>query len=303
MPIRYVRGVLGLVSFVLLSLVCLASGPSVGRAQAPSTAAGSEEKARACFRLGRAHYDNGNFAEAAVQFEEAYRISQRAALLYNIYLAYRDANDTPNAAEALRKYLALEKDIENRQQLESRLAALDRALAENPPPPTASAPPPSQTVTPAPLTPLGQAEPASGEAPPPSTAPEGATAASSSGGSGDILPIVLMGTGGAMVVGSVVTGMIALGKYGEWDDARQACTKARNCTALSTDRVSELDGIKSSGETLALVTDILMFGGLAVAGTGVVLFFVNRGQSSERAPSANLACGPSGCQGTWTAQF
>ncbi|HKU44545.1 MAG TPA: tetratricopeptide repeat protein, partial [Polyangiales bacterium] len=127
-----------------LVLFGLTSGAEPLAAQDGGVAAANEEAARAHFRLGRAHYDNGNFAQAAVEFEEAYRISQRAALLYNIYLAYRDANDTKNAAEALRKYLALEKNIENRGQLESRLAALDRSLVENPQPSAAAAPAPTQ---------------------------------------------------------------------------------------------------------------------------------------------------------------
>jgi tetratricopeptide (TPR) repeat protein len=153
MPIRYGLGLGLLLSFALSA--------AITHAQAAPSAAETEEQARAHFRLGRAHYDNGNFAQAAVEFEEAYRISQRAALLYNIYLAYRDANDTRNAAEALRKYLALEQNIENRGQLESRLAALDKSLQDNPSgetSPGTTAPPgtpaePAQPLTPVPAAP------------------------------------------------------------------------------------------------------------------------------------------------------
>jgi tetratricopeptide (TPR) repeat protein len=109
--------------FTFIALLVLAT-PSL------TQAAEGEEQARAHFRLGRAYYENGDFGKAATEFESAFRISQRPGLLYNIYLAYRDASDVPHAAEALRKYLELEKEVENRGQLTARLAAMDRALAE-----------------------------------------------------------------------------------------------------------------------------------------------------------------------------
>src|SRR5262245_23855602 len=206
---RYLSGLLGLLLFGLT----LSTGEV--RAEEGGTAAENEERARAHFRLGRAHYDNGDFAQAAVEFEEAYRISQRAALLYNIYLAYRDANDTRNAAEALRKYLAREKNIENRGQLESRLAALDRSLAENPQPSAAVAAAPNATPAAA-----AAAQPATPAEAAPLPAPEAAVAASEPAAAErpfPVVPVVLMGTGGAMILGSVVTGLMAVGKQGEWE--------------------------------------------------------------------------------------
>lgn len=286
---RYLASVLGL---LLLGLTF----PATEARAEGETAAENEERARAHFRLGRAHYDNGDFAQAAVAFEEAYRISQRAALLYNIYLAYRDANDTRNAAEALRKYLALEKDIENRGQLESRLAAMDRNLAENPQPSAAPvgaaaavAVQPAQPLTPAPT-----------DAAAPEAAPPGAVAASEAAPEKPfpVVPVVLMGTGGAMLVGSIVTGLMAVSKHSEWDQAKtEECNSSGVCNGMSEERAQELNDMKSSGETLALVTDILLFGGLAVAGTGAVLFFLTSGESApaESGAQAHVSCGPLSC--------
>lgn len=290
MPIRYALG-------VLTALLCVVISPAHAGAQAAPTAAETEEQARAHFRLGRAHYDNGNFAQAAVEFEAAYRISQRAALLYNIYLAYRDANDTRNAAEALRKYLLLEKDIENRGQLESRLAALDRSLEEEPPPGAVAAPGPAQPQTPAPAAPAPEAAVAPAPAAP-LAKPDAAAKPF------PIVPVVLMGTGGAMIATSVVTGLMVSSKQGEYDDARTACEKAENCGSLTRARVQELHDLKGSGETLALITDILLFGGVAVAGTGVVLFLLDQG-SEERPPSAtaSIACLPGRCGATLRGAF
>lgn len=310
MRLRYAFGLLGL-AFVL------AHTPAPAAAQA----AGAEEQARAHFRLGRAHYDNGNFAQAGAEFEEAYRISQRAALLYNIYLAYRDANDTRKAADALRKYLQLEKEIENRGQLQSRLAALDRALASEPPP-AAATPKPAPAPAPAPATPaLAQPKPpaplepstpapetAAAPAPEPVAAPEAATRESAPRGSSfPLIPAILMGTGGAMMATSIVTGLMAVSKSSEWSDARETCLRENNCATLRPAKVTELEGIKSSGQTLATVTDILLFGGMAVAGTGVVLWLIDLGTSGEsetpHSPVAGMGCLPGGCQASLRATF
>jgi tetratricopeptide (TPR) repeat protein len=302
MRLRYAFGLLGLV-------LGLAQVPATTRAQAAPSAATMEEQARAHFRLGRAHYDNGNFAQAGAEFEEAYRISQRAALLYNIYLAYRDANDTRKAADALRKYLQLEKDIENRGQLESRLAALDHALASEAQQPVAATP--AQAVTPAPaVTPAQPLTPAlAPEAAPPTpeqSAPDAAIAQSSPRASKfPVVPVILMGAGGAMMATSIVTGLMAVSKHSEWDDARKTCLRDDDCTSFGPERVSELNDVKSSGQTLATVTDILLFGGLAVAGTGVVLLLLDSGDSgeSQSSASAGLACVPGACQAGLRASF
>jgi tetratricopeptide (TPR) repeat protein len=313
MRLRYAFGLLGL-AFVL------ANAPAPAAAQGASGAS-TEEQARAHFRLGRAHYDNGSFAQAGMEFEEAYRISQRPALLYNIYLAYRDANDTRKAADALRKYLQLEKEIENRGQLESKLAALDRAIASEPPPPAATqapakpalaaAPAPSaaQPKPPAPLQPSNAApETAAPPAPEPMPAPEAATRESAPRGSAfPLVPAILMGTGGAMMATSVVTGIMAASKSSKWADALDACERAHNCASLPSTKLAELKDVKSSGQTLATVTDILLFGGMAVAGTGVVLWLIDLGTSGESEtasePAAGLTCAPGGCQASLRASF
>ena len=87
-----------------------------------------EQVARSAFQLGNAHYENGEFLEAAAQFEKAYKYSGKAQLLYNLYLAYRDANLPEKAADALRRYLREAKDVPNREQVEAKLRALERGL-------------------------------------------------------------------------------------------------------------------------------------------------------------------------------
>src|SRR5262245_26705132 len=82
----------------------------------------TDQQARGHFRLGRELYSQGRFADAAKEFEIAYGLSGRGSLLYNVYLAYRDAQDTVNAARALRGYLTAVADAPDRPHLEARLA-------------------------------------------------------------------------------------------------------------------------------------------------------------------------------------
>jgi tetratricopeptide (TPR) repeat protein len=274
---------------------------AAGPAPTPAPAPGDEEKARAHFRLGRAHYDNGDFAQAAVEFEEAYRISQRAALLYNIYLAYRDANDTRHAATALRNYLTLEKEVENRGQLESRLAALERSLADGTASQPAAQPQPAAQLQPAPTqqpaAPATPAQPAETQA-----APAQATAATPAESKhSNVLPLVLIGTGGAMVLGSAALYVVASGKQ---SDLNKLCPN-KTCAA---DQAKQGTDLKNSGQSLALVGDILMFGGLAVAGTGLVMMVMSMGKGSESssappATTASLVCVPGLCGGALRTTF
>ena len=83
----------------------------------------TDQQARGHFRLGRELYGQGRFREAAQEFEVAYGMSGRSQLLFNVYLAYRDAQDTQNAARALRGYLSAVPDAPDREHLTARRAA------------------------------------------------------------------------------------------------------------------------------------------------------------------------------------
>lgn len=281
-----------------LTSLCVASLLGVLISVATATVAAqseADERARAAFRLGRAHYDNGDFVNAAEQFEKAYRISKKPELLYNIYVSYRDANMPRQAADALRGYLKDADDIPNRGQLKSRLEALDRTVRQedettaSQPTPTV-APPPSQPAVPAAQEPPSQtaAEPVS-EA---GTEQTAETAPQPESESRSLTPFVLMGVGGAMVVGSIITGIVASLDRGKLE---KECPSKENCDP-------DLKSTKSRGQAMAVTTDILLFGGIATAGVGVALFFLQNPSESESAPVA-LGCGPSGCYGSVRVAF
>lgn len=226
------------------------------------------------FRLGRAYHDSGRFLEAAREFELAYEQSQRPALLYNIFVAYRDAARMPEATRYLRLYLEREPNAENREQLEARLRSMEQAQADEPatPPPTATS---DTTST--------------------STAVATSTTTSSGGGFETWLPgWIIAGVGGAIVIGGVITGVLAL-------DQQAALERDYQCTPDGACALPGFEGARDTGTLLAGLTDGFLFGGAAVLATGVVLALVLGGDSTET--SASMACTQEGCAATVGGHF
>ncbi len=238
--------------------------------------------ARAYFEDGRASYEAGRFADAAEQFEQAYRLTHRDALLYNIYLAYRDLGDDAHAADALRRYLAtLAADAPDRQRLEARLAVHEQRAAE-------------QAA-------LHHGESrdhdaSGGDSTGPAAAGSDDGGASEPGGGGPgLAPWLLIGAGGALVVGGLVVGGLALGKKSELDDL---------CPTMTTCNPG-FDDVRSEGQTLAVVSDVLWITGAAAAATGLVLAIVSLagGDDEGPAPTASFACTADGCRAAVRGRF
>ncbi len=266
--------------------ISVASAPVMGpwgfvRAQADATAEDTEARARDAFQRGRVHYDNGEFAQAAESFEEAYRLSGRDALLYNLYLARRDANQTEKAAEALRAYLTKVEVVENRPQLEARLKALDEGLAERHSRDALSPQNPVETKQPAATAPA--AEPA-------------ATPAAETGWW--IVPVAVAAGGAVLALASIGTGL-------------SASNKAKELDAGCTDGVcpARLKSTADQGKLLSVTTDVLLFGGLTLVGAGVVLYVLRMPRSAPGSETAratlrpDLGCSAVGCAGSLSLSF
>ncbi len=170
----------------LWTCVCVISIASLGvpqmaRAQDATTTTDADEAARRQFRIGQAFYDNGDFAQAADAFDEAYARSHRPELLYNLYLARRDAGQRTAAIAALRGYLDQVPDTERGASLRARLQIMEQEEAAA----AASTPAPETTPTPEPVTP-----------PPPASS------------SVDPAPWIVLGSGAAVaIVGAALMGV------------------------------------------------------------------------------------------------
>jgi tetratricopeptide (TPR) repeat protein len=259
--------------------------PAAAPAAEATDPAQAEELARQHFQLGRAQYQGGSFSEAATSFEHAYALSKREMLWYNIYLAHRDAGNNKQSAIALRNYLERVPELENRAQLEARLESLDRIVAQE-----------EQREREASERAAAQQQPSEESD---QAAPAPALVAQESPSvkreeSSSLVPYILMGVGGAMVVGGVVVGAMAAGKHSELED---------KCGPETCD--PSLESLADEGKTLNITADILLFGGIAAAGTGAVLWFLDSSDdsSSEQPVRAAVSCGPGACNGRVAVSF
>jgi hypothetical protein len=168
----------------------VAAGPAGAADPPPDTPApkgtdADEAEARRVFRRGQAHYNLSEYAQAAEDFESAYRLYPLPVFLYNAAQALRLAGSDERALYFYRVYLRVEPKSKMRGEVQERIAALEKALqsgattkpegarpAPAPPsiPPPAATPPPSATpAAPAaatPTTPPASPPPATGTSPP-----------------------------------------------------------------------------------------------------------------------------------------
>jgi tetratricopeptide (TPR) repeat protein len=255
---------------------------------APTAAAPSptETQAREAFERGRIHYDNGDFPRAAAAFEDAYRLSGRDGLLYNLYLAYRDANNQEKAAEALRGYLTKVEAIENRPQLEARLKALEDGIAQRKAAEAAEAAERDRLAR-------EQAEREANAQK--QAAAQSAPAAAPVNKHWWVPGVAVMGAGAALMLGSIGTGVASNSKADKLE---------KECMDGICDPSFKSTG--DSGKTLAVVTDVLLFGGLATAVVGGVLLLLKKPKkaaSAQDKPQAHVSCSRAGCVGSMSLRF
>lgn len=232
-----------------------------------------DERARLHFASGASYFDAGNYERALEEFQTAFDLSQRADLLYNIYLSHERLGNLDEAIANLERYLAdVEMDAERRAVLEQRLANLRaRAAASETEPPTpqeTGTDTPTETDTSAADTTETQTSPA--PAPAPSPADDSGSGLSTAA----LFAFIAAGTG---LVLAGVFGTMALVEYnGLDDDCGPGC---------SDDQVSSL-------RTFNLIADISL--GVAVVGgiLGAVLQATGGGSDDE--PAATAWLGPDG---------
>jgi tetratricopeptide (TPR) repeat protein len=308
-------GAMRLVLLALLSLVALPQQPASAQQPAPAQqpAAPTESmaqsttteadmadaQARAHFRLGKEYYDQGRFADAAKEFEVAYGLSGRGSLLYNVYLAYRDAQDTANSARALRGYLAAVPDAADREHLTARLAAIDATLklAEADAERQRAESEAAQRKT-------EQAERERAESERRAVLAEQRAEVRPER---PLWPWFLVGGGILTAGGGVVLGVIT---SGDADDLRGECVEdPRNEGAMVPLREGnfcapgvDVEGRRDSIQTRALVADALWIGGGVIAVTGLVLAFALPDEYPEEQP-VTASCSTHACQASLRLSF
>jgi tetratricopeptide (TPR) repeat protein len=259
----------------------------------------SDQDAKSHFKVGKSLYETGRFSEAAAEFEQAYALSNKVELLYNVYVAHRDASDLPKAIDALRRYLQLAVlDESARVNLQARLRAMEEANSR-----VAAAPPGAAGAGPRQPDPglQPQPEPAAPSAPQPEPAVEPARASASGeyevDADSSALPYALIGIGGAAFAAGAVSALLAADKISDIEDA---CENDLCPPPSEFDLGSERD----SARTLRTVAFALLGGGLVIGGAGVALLLLDSADDqTETEPQAGLRCAPDGCLATVRGRF
>ncbi|HVU00655.1 MAG TPA: PEGA domain-containing protein [Polyangiaceae bacterium] len=98
--------------------------------QASADAAADREASRERFRLGAQAYSEGRFKDAIDLFRDADRLSENPAFSYNIGQAYEELGDAANALRWYRAYLRALPEAPDQAEVQPRVAAAERHLAE-----------------------------------------------------------------------------------------------------------------------------------------------------------------------------
>ena len=113
-----------------------------------------------------------------------------------------------------------------------------------------------------------------------------------------VLPVVVMGVGGAMLVTGAVTGLVALSK---------TSTISKACPNDMCPNTFDLASNRDTARTFVRLTDILLIGGAVVGGVGLTWWMLARKPSEEAAPAsapkASAMCTGQGCIGTLRLAF
>jgi tetratricopeptide (TPR) repeat protein len=282
-----------LASEVLGMMVFMALAAPVATAHA-QTDQSDDERARTHFEAGRSYYEQAQYEDATREFQESYDLSGRPELLLNISQSEERALHYDAAIDAARRYLVAVPNADNRKTVEERITSLQdlkKRYDEGGPAPLAP-PGDSSNLTPLPGQPTSP------------TSPNGPSAGTTSGPAAGVAPptaaglgaeaqagpdvtargpqseheskltipaIVLMGTGGAALVGALVTGLVA---HADYNSLERQC-RANLCPSSARDELDE-------GKTLSVVSTVLTIVGVVAAGAGGALLFIGS-QADEQA--------------------
>lgn len=242
------------------------AAPTPG-AQAPAPGTAADLSGQAIERFKARDYD-----AAARLFEQAYALDPNPNYLFNVGRVYEEKGDIRSAVDYYQRFVKEPGvEIESRELALQRLRVLRAILHETDPEPGQPA-----TAAPGPQA----------DAPPPAPTP-GADETDRSkamrlGG------YALLGVGSISVIVGGVFGGLTLAKKNELDDIHMA---------------DERKALAREGKTFALVSDVTLFTGAALAVTGLVLVLVARkGRSPKRSALApSVGRGHAGL--TWSLRF
>ncbi|MCA9614519.1 MAG: tetratricopeptide repeat protein [Sandaracinus sp.] len=207
----------------------------------------SDERARELYLVGDDLYSQGRYEEALAAFEEAYRLSERPLLLFNIANAQERSGQWQGAIESLEGYLPHADEAE-RARIESRIESLRRRVAR--------------------LEAMQQVPEGNEREPEPTPTPEepGPSLAG---------PLVLA-AGGALLAGGITSAILAKGARDSLESECVVVDGRRLCGDTSgADRDRDLRA--------SVIADVLFVASAAAVGVG--LWLLLRGDDEDESPS------------------
>ena len=212
---------------------------------------------KALLKTALQHFENGNYLEAARNFEAAYKINPRPEIVYNVARSYEKALERKKAKQKYQQFVALPgTTAELRTKALQALIALQNELQQQE---TLSAARKSSNTPAAttPITPIPKEKI--------NRLPEW----------------LLIGSGATAILSGAIVGFIALDKKNSFDQAKQ--------NGASADR---LNSLADEADQLALTADVLLASGITAAIAGTILYVV-RGDSGGSDLSINPQLDPS----------
>jgi tetratricopeptide (TPR) repeat protein len=89
-----------------------------------------DSSARALFERGEVKFNLGNFEGAAADYQAAYELDHRPALLFNVGQCYRNLENYERARFFYRRFLTLDPQTPNRRETESLIDLMSKRLDE-----------------------------------------------------------------------------------------------------------------------------------------------------------------------------
>jgi tetratricopeptide (TPR) repeat protein len=153
-------------AWLSLLLALSVSGPARAQPHEPPPVAERDVQARRLFEQGREAYNDGRYRDAWAHFHEAYQLSGRPELLFNIGQTADRLGQESDALKAFSMYLERLPAAANRKDVENRVRALrdrvDASQARSQQQPVVVAPPrqpPRQAPAPVPAQPSATRQP------------------------------------------------------------------------------------------------------------------------------------------------
>ena len=89
-----------------------------------------DEAARLTYRKGKVAFEKGDYEEALSRFRQAYELSPRPTLLYNIATALDRLRRDEETVATLKEFLEKQPDTFRREEVEKRIATLEATINE-----------------------------------------------------------------------------------------------------------------------------------------------------------------------------